>query len=43
MMIHIGLGIASKILDECGEDKAKAIIDAIADALPAEVPALWSV
>lgn len=34
MMIHIGLGIASKILDECGEDKAKAIVDAIADALP---------
>ena len=34
MMIHIGLGIASEILRECGEDKAKAIIDAIADALP---------
>ena len=34
MMIHIGLGIASAILGECEEDKAKAIVDAIADALP---------
>lgn len=32
--IHIGLGIASDILDKCGEEKAKAIVDAIADALP---------
>lgn len=32
--IHIGLGIASNILGKCGEDKAKAIVDAIADALP---------
>lgn len=43
MMIHIGLGIASAILEECHEAKAKSIVDAIADALPAEVPALWSV
>ncbi len=39
MMIHIGLGIASEILGKCGEDKAKAIIDVIYNALPAE----WSV
>lgn len=32
--IHIGLDIASDILGKCGEDKAKAIVDAIADALP---------
>mgnify|MGYP000026763150 FL=1 len=32
--IHIGLGIASDILGKCGEDKAKAIVDAISDALP---------
>ena len=32
--IHIGLGIASDILGKCGEDKAKEIVDAIADALP---------
>ena len=42
-LIRIGLGIASAILEECHEAKAKAIVDAIADALPAEVPALWSV
>lgn len=35
MMIHIGLGIASEILGKCGEDKAKAIVDVIANALPA--------
>lgn len=34
MMIHIGLGIASDILGKCGEDKAKAIVDVIADKLP---------
>ena len=34
MMIHIGLGIASEILGKCGEDKAKAIVDVIANALP---------
>ena len=33
-LIHIGLGIASAILDFCGEDKAKAIVDVIADKLP---------
>lgn len=34
MMIHIGLGIASDILGKCGEDKAKAIVDAISEKLP---------
>ena len=38
-LIHIGLGIASAILEKCGEDKAKAIVDVIANARPAE----WSV
>ena len=33
-LIQTGLGIASKILGECGEDKAKAIVDVIADKLP---------
>ena len=33
MMIHIGLGIASAILGWCGEDKAKAIVDVISNAL----------
>lgn len=37
--IHIGLGIASDILGKCGEDKAKAIVDVIFNALPVE----WSV
>ena len=32
--IHIGLGIASAILDKCGEDNAKAIVDVIFDKLP---------
>ena len=32
--IHIGLDIASKILGKCGEDKAKAIVDVISNALP---------
>ena len=32
--IHIGLGIASDILGKCGEENAKAIVDAISDALP---------
>ena len=32
--IHIGLEIASGILDQCGEETAKEIVDAIADALP---------
>ena len=43
MMIHIGLGIASAILGVCHEAKAQAIVDVISNALPAEVPALWSV
>ena len=34
-LIQTGLGIASKILDKCGEDTAKAIVDVIANALPA--------
>lgn len=34
MMIHIGLDIASAILAFCGEDKAKAIVDVIAEKLP---------
>ena len=33
-LIHIGLGIASEILGKCGEDKAKAIVDVISNALP---------
>ena len=33
-LIQTGLGIASDILGKCGEDKAKAIVDAISDALP---------
>lgn len=37
--IHIGLDIASKILDKYGEDNAKAIVDVIFNALPIE----WSV
>ena len=32
-LIQTGLGIASDIL-KCGEEKAKAIVDAISDALP---------
>ncbi|MFR6425744.1 MAG: hypothetical protein ACLUNO_09460 [Oscillospiraceae bacterium] len=32
--IHIGLDLASDILERCGEEKAKAIVDAISDALP---------
>lgn len=39
MMIHIGLDIASAILGMCSEDKAKAIIDVIAEKLPRD----WSV
>ena len=31
-LIQTGLGIASDILGKCGEDKAKAIVDAISDA-----------
>lgn len=33
-LIQTGLGIASGILAFCGEDKAKAIVDVIADKLP---------
>lgn len=33
-LIQTGLGIASDILGKCGEEKAKAIVDAISDALP---------
>ena len=33
-LIQTGLGIASGILEFCGEDKAKAIVDVIADKLP---------
>lgn len=33
-LIQTGLGIASGILGFCGEDKAKAIVDVIADKLP---------
>lgn len=33
-LIQTGLGIASDILGKCGEDKAKAIIDVIAEKLP---------
>ncbi len=33
-IIQTGLGIASDILGACGEDKAKAIVDAISNALP---------
>ena len=33
-LIQTGLGIASGILDFCGEDNAKAIVDVISDALP---------
>ncbi len=40
-LIHIGLGIASAILEECHEAKAQAIVDVIANAL--NVPAKWSV
>ena len=32
--IHIGLDLASDILEYCGEEKAKEIVDAIANALP---------
>ena len=32
--IHIGLDLASDILERCGEEKAKEIVDAIANALP---------
>ena len=32
--IHIALDIASSILDQCGEETAKAIVDEIANALP---------
>ena len=33
-LIHIGLGIASTILEECHEAKAQAIVDVISNALP---------
>lgn len=33
-IIQTGLGLASKILEDCGEEKAKAIIDAISGSLP---------
>lgn len=33
-LIHIGLGIASAILEECHEAKAQAIVDVISNALP---------
>lgn len=33
-VIQTGLGIASIILGGCGEDTAKAIIDAISEKLP---------
>mgnify|MGYP007015393183 CR=1 FL=1 len=33
-LIQTGLGIASYILGVCHEDKAKAIVDVIADKLP---------
>ena len=33
-LIQTGLGIASGILAFCGEDKAKAIVDVISNALP---------
>ncbi len=33
-LIQTGLGIASEILGKCGEDKAKAIVDVISNALP---------
>lgn len=33
-LIQTGLGIASGILEFCGEAKAKAIVDVIADKLP---------
>ena len=32
-LIQTGLGIASEILGKCGEDKAQAIVDVIADKL----------
>ena len=32
--IHIGLDLTSDILERCGEEKAKEIVDAIANALP---------
>ena len=32
--IHIGLDLASDILERCGEEKAKESVDAIANALP---------
>ena len=32
--IHIGLDLASDILEYCGEEQAKEIVDAIANALP---------
>lgn len=36
-LIHIGLGIASAILEECHEAKAQAIVDVIFNALPIEL------
>lgn len=33
-LIQTGLGIASEILGACGEDTAKAIVDAISGKLP---------
>ena len=33
-LIQTGLGIASDILGKCGEEQAKEIVDAIANALP---------
>ena len=33
-LIQTGLGIASGILEFCGEDKAKAIVDVIFEKLP---------
>ena len=33
-LIQTGLGSSSDILCKCGEDKAKAIVEAISDALP---------
>ena len=32
--IHIGLDLASDILEHCGAEQAKEIVDAIANALP---------
>lgn len=33
-LIQTGLGIASGILEFCGEDAAKAIVDVISEKLP---------